>query len=142
MIIDQSEKNRILKLYGLINENNIIYEEVDLKTTEFSYSGSDPSWVITYKANDNNYYPISDLKGLDAKSQRVVDKYKIVYTKKRKVEEGLDNLEDELRITGKKPSGETSKNSVLSSDFGVADKALKKDVLSSDFGGADKFGLA
>ena len=54
MIIDRTEKNRILKLYGLINENNIIYEEtVTLtKDTEFGVSGSGTNWVITLLSSD------------------------------------------------------------------------------------------
>lgn len=90
MIIDRTEKNRILKLYGLINENNIIYEEtVTLtKDTEFGVSGSGTNWFITYKASDKKYYPLSELP-LDGSYNK--------YKEKRTSERDAKNLLEELK---------------------------------------------
>jgi|LakMenE01Jun11ns_1017448.scaffolds.fasta_scaffold9941433_2 hypothetical protein len=99
MIIDRTEKNRILKLYGLINENNIIYEQTTTltKDTEFDVSGSGTNWVITYKASDDKYYPLS---GLEKSLDRKFKKYAVVFMNidEPEAREELTKLKTELGI--------------------------------------------
>jgi hypothetical protein len=97
MIIDHTEKNRILKLYGLINENNIIYEQTTTltKDTEFDVSGSGTNWFITYKASDDKYHPLS---GLEKSLDRKFKGYAVVFRNEDKARKELAKLKTELGI--------------------------------------------
>jgi hypothetical protein len=99
MIIDRTEKNRILKLYGLINENNIIYEQTTTltKDTEFDVSGSGTNWVITLLSSDKKYYPLSQFPNLD----KSYNKYKEKRTSERDAKNLLGELKKSLDIDPK-----------------------------------------
>ena len=98
MIIDHTEKNRILKLYGLINENNIIYEETTTltKDTEFDVSGTtinnETKWYITYKASDRKFYPIS----LVLKDDTTYKEYTGNFSSKEYANNGIRDLKTKL----------------------------------------------
>ena len=113
MIIDRTEKNRILKLYGLINENNIIYERTTTltKDTEFDVSGSGTNWVITLLSSDGKYYPLSQFPNLDRKFK----KYAVVFRNETKAREELTKLKTELGINTE--NEKTKVGGVASSDY-------------------------
>ncbi len=94
MIIDHTEKNRILKLYGLINENNIIYEQTTTltKDTKFDVSGSGENWVITYKASDRKFYPIS----LVLKDDTTYEEYTGNFSSKEEANNKIRDLKTKL----------------------------------------------
>jgi len=102
MIITENEKNRILELYGLNNKNNFLLEQRTISlysNTKLNVSGSGSNWIITYKASDNNHYPISTVL-----KDKKYTRYTKTFTSRRQAEQEIVNLKTELSNSNKKNS--------------------------------------
>jgi len=107
-IITESEKNKILELYGLSNQS--INEGLSDKT-EFSATSSGSSWIITYKAADEQFYPFSDLP-----ESRNYPEYKESYNSERRAKKAIEELIKKLKGSNNEKPTNDSKYSNITTD--------------------------
>lgn len=107
-IITESEKNKILELYGLSNQS--INEGLSDKT-EFKASGSGSNWIITYKADDK-FYPFSQSPEV---VQRDYLDFNKTFNSESRANEAIPKLKEKLKADNKKPTN-NSKYSNITTD--------------------------
>lgn len=109
-IITESEKNKILELYGLSNQS--INEGLSDKT-EFKASGSGSNWIITYKASDGKFYPFSQSTEV---VQRDYGDFNKTFSNESRANEAIPKLIKKLKADNKKPTNDSKYKTNIPTD--------------------------